>query len=263
MTSGVAGSELERLAAHLDRQEQHLDDARTELDAVRATLTTLATQLPVDSPNVVIEAGEIMIILARLLRHAAPVFRSMVHRFESLPAAEELGYLKIREMGRETVQVRAIYPADRLDSTEAWAHVDRWAAIGEDQRMLASTPTEFTIFGSDAVISLGRWGDLDSGYVIIRDPLHIAAFTAYFDAQWAQSTPMLSARGRSRSEDRALVELLGMGLKDEGIARHLGLGLRTVRRRVAALMAEHNVETRYQLGEAMARSGTGHRATIG
>lgn len=263
MTQGVTGPKLERLAAHLDRQEQHLDDARTELHAVRDTLTTLAAQLPVDSPNVVIEADEIMIILARLLRHAAPVFRSMVRRFESLPAAEELAYTRLREMGRENAQVRAIYPADGLDSTEAWAHVDRWADIGEDQRMMASTPTEFTIFGSDAVISPGRWGDLDSGYVIIRDALHIAAFTAYFEAQWAQSNPIPSAHARTRSQDRALVELLGMGLKDEGIARHLGLGVRTVRRRVAALMAHHNVETRYQLGEAVARAGAGDRTTIG
>ena len=44
------------------------------------------------------------------------------------------------------------------------------------------------------------------------------------------------------------MRLLGLGLKDESIARYLGCSLRTVRRRVAALMDRHGVQTRFQLG---------------
>ena len=56
--------------------------------------------------------------------------------------------------------------------------------------------------------------------------------------------------------------MLEQGLKDEVIARYLGVSLRTVRRRVAHLMAVHGVETRFQLGWALARSRpeTGERA---
>jgi DNA-binding NarL/FixJ family response regulator len=45
-----------------------------------------------------------------------------------------------------------------------------------------------------------------------------------------------------------------MGLKDEAIARFLGVGLRTVRRRIAALMSIHGVDTRFQLGASLAAS---------
>jgi DNA-binding NarL/FixJ family response regulator len=45
-----------------------------------------------------------------------------------------------------------------------------------------------------------------------------------------------------------------IGVKDEGIARYLGIGVRTVRRRVAALMDLYNVESRFQLGAAVTRS---------
>jgi DNA-binding NarL/FixJ family response regulator len=54
-------------------------------------------------------------------------------------------------------------------------------------------------------------------------------------------------------EDVRLVRLLGLGLKDESIARHLGCSLRTVRRRVAQLMDGYGVQTRFQLGVAAAQ----------
>ena len=51
-----------------------------------------------------------------------------------------------------------------------------------------------------------------------------------------------------------------MGLKDEAIARFLGVGLRTVRRRIAALMSIHGVDTRFQLGAALALAALGGRS---
>jgi DNA-binding NarL/FixJ family response regulator len=54
--------------------------------------------------------------------------------------------------------------------------------------------------------------------------------------------------------DRQLVEMLAAGAKDEQIARALGVSLRTVRRRVAALLADLGVRSRFQAGvEAMRR----------
>ena len=49
--------------------------------------------------------------------------------------------------------------------------------------------------------------------------------------------------------------MLGAGLKDEAIARYLGCSLRTVRRRIAALMDRHGADTRFQLGLAVAQGG--------
>ena len=49
--------------------------------------------------------------------------------------------------------------------------------------------------------------------------------------------------------------MLALGAKDEMIARTLHVGLRTVRRRVAALMDQYGVATRFQLGVALERDG--------
>jgi DNA-binding NarL/FixJ family response regulator len=59
--------------------------------------------------------------------------------------------------------------------------------------------------------------------------------------------------GRDRTADAKLVELLELGMKDEAIARYLGVSLRTVRRRVASLMSVNGVDTRFQLGWVLAR----------
>ena len=78
-------------------------------------------------------------------------------------------------------------------------------------------------------------------------------YTAYFDLAWRHAVPAPSLNGREAGGDPKLVELLELGMKDEAIARHLGVSLRTVRRRVAHLMAANGVDTRFQLGWALAR----------
>ena len=55
--------------------------------------------------------------------------------------------------------------------------------------------------------------------------------------------------------DDALIRMLALGAKDEMIARTLHIGLRTVRRRIAALMDQYGVATRFQLGAALERDG--------
>jgi hypothetical protein len=85
----------------------------------------------------------------------------------------------------------------------------------------------------------------------------VRLYTAYFDLAWKSAVPAAALDGVAGSDDPPLVELLELGLKDEAIARHLGVSLRTVRRRVAQLMAVNGVDTRFQLGSALARQRRG------
>lgn len=81
-----------------------------------------------------------------------------------------------------------------------------------------------------------------------------STFVALFEELWRRADPFHD-RASAAEADTRLLGLLALGFKDEAIARHLGMGLRTVRRRVAALMDEHGVDTRFQLGLAVARRG--------
>ncbi|MCD0484013.1 helix-turn-helix transcriptional regulator [Streptacidiphilus sp. ASG 303] len=55
--------------------------------------------------------------------------------------------------------------------------------------------------------------------------------------------------------DRRILALLHIGLNDSAIARHLGMGYRTVQRRLQALMGLAGAATRFQLGWYAAESG--------
>ena len=52
-----------------------------------------------------------------------------------------------------------------------------------------------------------------------------------------------------------MLKLLDAGLKDEAIARQLGVSMRTARRRISSLIAKLGVGTRFQAGLEAARHG--------
>jgi len=101
---------------------------------------------------------------------------------------------------------------------------------------------------------MADWGSAESDHIVMRNPMLIAAFTTMFDYAWDLAHPMPGAR-RDISQDRQLLVLLASGVKDEAIARYLGWGLRTVRRRVAKLMDDLGAQTRFQLGAAAQSRG--------
>lgn len=146
---------------------------------------------------------------------------------------------------------RTLYLPEVLEAPENVNRLDTLLAAGQEQRLGDLIGHEFAIFGDEAVVTPSVWGDAGSEYLVIRNPVIRGAFRAWFDMAWERSP----ARGGDAGVDERLIELLGLGYKDETIARHLGVALRTVRRRVAALMEQHRVTTRYQLGVALARAG--------
>ena len=149
---------------------------------------------------------------------------------------------------------RAIYPFMALQDPVGRRWAQSRADLGEQQRVSETPPSEFAIFGAEVVLALAQWQSTDSDYVIIRDPMLVAAFTAMFDYAWELALPMPGTRS-DIAEDRQLLTLLASGFKDEAIARYLGWGLRTVRRRVAKMMADLGADTRFQLGAAAQRRG--------
>ena len=52
-------------------------------------------------------------------------------------------------------------------------------------------------FGEAAVVALARWDDLAGGYVVIRDPLVVRLYSAYFDLTWRHAAPVPTGRDRT------------------------------------------------------------------
>jgi DNA-binding CsgD family transcriptional regulator len=153
--------------------------------------------------------------------------------------------------GRE---FRSVYPISVLDQPGHLEWVREWADLGEQQRLVERVPGDYAVLGDEVVITAPVWGQAASSVVLIRLPLLVSAFTEMFDATWASGLPVPDVRGRQNADSR-LLTLLATGYKDEAIARYLGLGVRTVRRRIAVLMQDLNVNTRFQLGVLAERRG--------
>ena len=75
-----------------------------------------------------------------------------------------------------------------------------------------------------------------------RFPMVVSALVKLFELLWAPATPLPVGDPQQPSPigedlDLRLLGLLGTGLKDEVIARELGISVRTLGRRLSALLA--------------------------
>ena len=242
------------LEEHLRRELRRIYERRSELDASRQLLARLTSRAlgahePVLEPIADALAPS---VVSRLLTETTGLLRNYVLTVAEGPALDEATMRANEERLRRGDDQWAIYPASALSTPQGQRWMSGWADVGEVQRVLPTTETEFAVFGDTAVVAFAGWEDPSRGYAVIRDPLVVRLYTAFFDLSWRHAVPA-PAVGRDGGDDPKLVELLELGLKDEAIARYLGVSLRTVRRRVAHLMASHGVETRFQLGWAVAR----------
>jgi len=242
------------LEAHLEREEARLEERRRDLGQIRGLLHRLTHEKPTTTnAGVQVLTNDMApVVVQRLIHESSGLLRNLVMVVDAGPALDEATMRDNQQWlaaGSGNTQ-RSIYPASTLDTPQGLQWLRSWATIGEEQRLLPQVASEYAVFGDVGAVSVARWGDAGSGYVLIRDPLLIHGLSAYFDLAWEHAHAVPDQA--SRPGDARLIELLGMGLKDEAIARFLGIGLRTVRRRIAALMSIHGVDTRFQLGVALA-----------
>ncbi|MCW2739137.1 helix-turn-helix domain-containing protein [Nocardioides sp.] len=150
---------------------------------------------------------------------------------------------------------RAIYPARAL--TEAPEALAIRARMGEQVRVISEVPTRMFIFGAAHAVLPEPIGFTDEPRVHVRQRSVVAALTLWFELLWSRAAPVADLEsGHGHPDGRQfLLEQLMAGATDELIARKLGISLRTVRRRVADLMSDLGVDTRFQAGAEAVRRG--------
>lgn len=91
---------------------------------------------------------------------------------------------------------------------------------------------------------------------LVRHPIMVEALQSLFDAVWDRSLAIILSDGNIVRDPRrsSLVEMLMTGTTDVAIASQMGVTERSVRRWIAELMTELEVQTRLQLGAALART---------
>jgi hypothetical protein len=152
--------------------------------------------------------------------------------------------------------MRTVYPAGMLADADQLAAVRLWISLGEQARVAPDVPARMIVFGSEAAVidlTFDRESETD---LIVRSPALVAALHELFERIWTHAVAVSHADVDTvNAERKQLIELLQFGQTDEYVARHLGVSLRTVRRRVADLLKELGAATRFQAGMEAVRRG--------
>ncbi|MFK8905744.1 helix-turn-helix domain-containing protein [Streptomyces sp. YS-3] len=126
---------------------------------------------------------------------------------------------------------------------------------GERVRTVERVPTKLVVADrSLAMVPLtGR--DAEPAALVVHASGLLESLMGLFEAVWREALPLRLAGTGVREEpsgpdatDLEILSLLLAGMTDASVAKQLGLGLRTVQRRVKGLMELTGVTTRLQLG---------------
>jgi DNA-binding CsgD family transcriptional regulator len=161
----------------------------------------------------------------------------------------------------DSVRNRIVYETRALEPTILDA-LRAGLCNGDEARVHTKLPIKLLAADrSVALLPLAQHDTTPVG-VLIRESAVLDALLTLFEYVWANAMPLHVANGNSGNgstngsfsdDDRELLSLLLAGLSDEAIAMHRKTSVRTVQRKVRALMTVANVRTRMQLAWEAAR----------
>src|SRR4051812_40638866 len=154
-----------------------------------------------------------------------------LHRAEHAPVPVPAG-----------VRVRTVYDRAWIARPGAMARVERARWDGEDVRLARRVPIDLVVVDRRAAVLPFTGGAVAVGASSLLD-----ALVELCDRVWEAAAP-LDGDGPPDGEDRAILALVAIGLKDQAIARRLGMSPRTLRRRIARIMRALGADTRFQAG---------------
>ncbi|WP_200262140.1 helix-turn-helix transcriptional regulator [Streptomyces sp. HSG2] len=172
--------------------------------------------------------------------------------------AMEEALVRDRAVLERGVRLRTLYHHTARFNGPSQAYVAAASALGGEYRTAHELFGRLIVFDRETAF-IPVQGD-SWGAVVIREPSTIAYLCEIFEQTWDRATPFTAAVGQqletvSREIHETIVRLLAAGLKDEAIARRLGMSLRTARRHIADIMGDLGAESRFQAGVRAAAQG--------
>jgi transposase-like protein len=145
--------------------------------------------------------------------------------------------------------MRTLYQHTSRRHQPTQEYVQRITGEGAQVRTLAALFGRMIAFDRSTVI-IPHHEEYD-GAVVIRDPSTVVYLCSVFEQSWTVADPYApSAQGDSALDEikQAIIRLLAEGMKDEMIARRLGMSLRTCRKHIAESMESLGATSRFQAG---------------
>ncbi|MFD9795977.1 LuxR C-terminal-related transcriptional regulator [Streptomyces sp. NPDC059070] len=156
------------------------------------------------------------------------------------------------------IRLRVLHPHTSRFHAPTQAYVAAASELGAEHRTAHELFGRLVVYDRETAflpLSDGSWGA-----VVVREPHTVAYLCELFEQAWEQAAVFEDAASQgleqvAREIDRTILRLLGAGLKDEAIARRLGMSLRTARRHIADIMDDLGADSRFQAGAAAAWTG--------
>lgn len=260
----VASPPSVALAALAVQREEELRRAQREIDALTEVYRGTETERSISDVVDVVQGA-----------------KAVGQRFAQLQMAareEVLGFVKAEiavvspeENTEENaavirgVRYRVVIERSSFERPGFFAAAAESLQAGEEVRVVPELPLRLLIVDRRiALVPLLSGPDRNVGALIVHRSGMLDALLALFDRVWRDGLPLVlgtdgvldGAVGDGLPElDARILGLLLAGLTDQAVANQLGLSMRTVQRRVRALMDLVAAETRLQLGFQAARRG--------
>lgn len=148
------------------------------------------------------------------------------------------------------VRRRVVCSAGLLAAPGGRAAVDRAVAAGAEYRVVDAVPASLLAVDGVGLVPLG-----DGAALVLRSPALYEILSDYFELLWAGGRPYPAVPATVPAAHLRVLRLAADGLRDDEIARQLGISVRSVRRYIEALENRLDATNRLTLGVAAARHG--------
>lgn len=242
-------------------QEVQLERKRQELAAMRATVVEAATTLGLvhDCTERLIGIDAIETKLEMLAQEVEDeclaVLPGGAQSEASLNASRPLD----EEALKRGITLCNLYQDTMRHDEPTRTYADWLVEQGGQVRTATALPPRMLIFDRKvAVVPMDPDNSL-AGALITREPGIVATLVATYQLVWTAAVPY--TRVQNTHPDHGLTDtqhklltLLAQGMTDEVAAKRLGIGLRTVRRQMSALMERLGAQSRFEAGMKVAHN---------
>jgi len=249
----------------------HLTALEEQFKAARDRVTELALAYHRHRAAPDLEPGTVIEVVtgrAAVLQRIEQIRAGARRQVRSLDEAPYVSLSGIRSGLRPLpadVTRRAIYDSAAIGDQAMPPDVEELLRGGQQARVLPSVPLRLHLVDRGLAVLPLRYASVagqesEAGTLIIVHPSALLeALSELFENLWTRALPVSSGQDgqptagpEQPTVNQRLITLLLAGLTDTASARHLGVSQRTVQRRVAALLGELGVQTRFQAGAKLA-----------
>lgn len=253
---------IEREEERLARERATLQASRDDVGGLLEEFVAARVRTGEDSVETIDEASVVRARIYQLVTRATTSVWA-THVGPALSPAATADSLAIdQELSGRGIELRQLVSRESLGPDHWTDYLDRTAALGHRVRLMSAIPLLQIVIDEEIVLVpfVGAGGG--TGAKVLHGAAVARPAVVLFEELWGNgvpyehSVPAAGEEGRIDEERmRQVAQMLAAGLKDETIARRLGVSTRTVRRTVSAMLDHLGADSRFQAAVLAAGAG--------